>query len=430
MSSDISISVKNLDFSFGSGDLKKQILFDISTDIKSGEIVIVTGPSGSGKTTLLTIVSALRSVKTGSVQILGKELRGAKSRELEQVRKNIGFIFQQHNLIGALTALQNVVLGIRISGKFKGRQIEQRAVEYLHIVGLGDRIHYYPEQLSGGQRQRVAIARAMAAEPKILMADEPTASLDKQSGRDVVDRMKSLAKEQGSTILLVTHDNRILDVADRIIYLEDGHIASFNEAVIDNSQQLMKVVADTPSERPNNQIESDFDFQYFMVDLSLQSQRILALKSKINPIAFRGVLTNALTDFTAQAADKFDTQGFPLYIATEDAWNASPLGDASGEHVATYPNQGGLVNTVRDLNKSVLISNSLLDEKIDPVIDKQYEEAQMIMAVPIKRRTGEIFAVVQCRRLISTPSFTERDLKLFELFCISITGLLDAYNKL
>jgi putative ABC transport system ATP-binding protein len=167
-----------------------------------------------------------------------------------------------------------------------------------------------------------------------------------------------------------------------------------------------------------------------MVDLSLQSQRILALKSKINPIAFRGVLTNALTDFTAQAADKFDTQGFPLYIATEDAWNASPLGDASGEHVATYPNQGGLVNTVRDLNKSVLISNSLLDEKIDPVIDKQYEEAQMIMAVPIKRRTGEIFAVVQCRRLISTPSFTERDLKLFELFCISITGLLDAYNKL
>ena len=242
MASDISISVKNLDFSFGSGDLKKQILFDISTDIKAGEIVIVTGPSGSGKTTLLTIVSALRGVKTGNVQILGKELSGAKSRDLEQVRKNIGFIFQQHNLIGALTALQNVVLGIRISGKFKGRQIEQRAVEYLHIVGLGDRVHYYPEQLSGGQRQRVAIARAMAAGPKILMADEPTASLDKQSGRDVVDHMKSMAKEQGSTILLVTHDNRILDVADRIIYLEDGRIASFNEAVIDNSQQLMKVV--------------------------------------------------------------------------------------------------------------------------------------------------------------------------------------------
>jgi putative ABC transport system ATP-binding protein len=430
MSSDISISVKNLDFSFGSGDLKKQILFDISTDIKAGEIVIVTGPSGSGKTTLLTIVSALRTVNTGSVQILGKELSGAKSKALEQVRKNIGFIFQQHNLIGALTALQNVVLGIRISGKFKGSQIEQRAIEYLHIVGLGDRIHYHPEQLSGGQRQRVAIARAMAAEPKILMADEPTASLDKQSGRDVVDRMKSLAKEQGSTILLVTHDNRILDVADRIIYLEDGHIASFNEAVIDNSQHMMKVVADTPSERPNNQNESDFDSQYFMVELSLQSQRILALKSKINPVAFKGVLTNALTDFTAQAAEKFNTHGFPLYIATEDAWNASPLGDASGQHIATYPNQGGLVNAVRDLNKSILVCNSLLDKRIDPIIDKQFEDAQMIMAVPLKRRTGEIFAVVECRRLMDKPVFTERDLKLFELFCTSITGLLDAYTKL
>jgi putative ABC transport system ATP-binding protein len=241
--------------------------------------------------------------------------------------------------------------------------------------------------------------------------------------------MKSMAKEQGSTILLVTHDNRILDVADRIIYLEDGHIASFNEAVIDNSQQLMKVVADTPSERPNNQIESDFDFQYFMVDLSLQSQRILALKSKINPIAFRGVLTNALAEFTSLAGEKFGTQGFPLYLATEGEWNASPLGDASGEHIATYPKQGGLVNTVRDVNKSVLISNSLLDEKIDPVIDKS-DQAQMIMAVPLKLRTGEVFAVVQCRRLLNTPSFTEQDLKLFELFCTSITGLLEAYTKL
>ncbi|WP_068377313.1 ATP-binding cassette domain-containing protein [Paraglaciecola hydrolytica] len=430
MSSDISISVKNLDFFFGSGELKKQILFDISTDIRAGEIVIVTGPSGSGKTTLLTIVSALRSVNTGSVQIFGKELCGAKSKDLEQVRKNIGFIFQQHNLIAALTALQNVVLGIRISGKYKGSQIEQRAIEYLHLVGLGERIHYLPEQLSGGQKQRVAIARAMAAEPKILMADEPTASLDKQSGRDVVDQMKSMAKEQGSTILLVTHDNRILDVADRIIYLEDGQIASFNEAVIDSSQHMMKVVADTPSERPNNQNESDFDSQYFMVDLSLQSQRILALKSKINPIAFKGVLTNALTDFTTRACEIFDTHGFVLYLANEQAWSVTPLGSSSGQQIGTYPNQGGVVNAVRDLNKSLLITNSFGDKRIEPALDKQFDEAQMIMAVPLRRRSGEVFAVVQCRRLSNKAVFTERDLKLFELFCSSITGLLEAYSKL
>ncbi|WP_299082509.1 ATP-binding cassette domain-containing protein [uncultured Paraglaciecola sp.] len=430
MAAEISISVKNLDFSFGSGDLKKQILFDISTDIYAGEIVIVTGPSGSGKTTLLTIVSALRSVNTGSVQILGKELCGAKGKQLEEVRKDIGFIFQQHNLIGALTALQNVVLGIRISGKFKGSQLEQRAREYLQIVGLGERIHYYPDQLSGGQRQRVAIARAMAAEPKILMADEPTASLDKQSGRDVVERMKTLAKEQGSTILLVTHDNRILDVADRIVYLEDGHIASFNEAVIDNSQQMMNVVADTPSALPNNQAESDFDFQYFMVDLSLQSQRILALKSKINPIAFNGVVTNALSKFTSQAAEKFKTQGFPFYLVSDDGWIVSSLGDVAATNIANYPNQGGLVNFVRDAKQSILITDSLADAQVTPVIDMQTDAAQMIMAVPLKRRSGEVFAVLQCRELVTQASYTSADLKSFELFCTSITGLLDAYTKL
>ncbi|MCW8873183.1 MAG: ABC transporter ATP-binding protein, partial [Xanthomonadales bacterium] len=186
MSASPPIKVHGLNHSYGKGELKKQILFDVAVEIQAGEIVIVTGPSGSGKTTLLTLVGALRSAQEGSVEILGKELRKARPATLEGVRRQIGFIFQQHNLLGALSSLQNVELGVRASGKFPRSTHQQRAREMLEAVGLGDRMQHKPEQLSGGQRQRVAIARALVSEPAIVMADEPTASLDKQSGRVVV----------------------------------------------------------------------------------------------------------------------------------------------------------------------------------------------------------------------------------------------------
>src|SRR6056297_621115 len=184
------IQIQGLNHSYGRGELRKQILFDITTTIPAGEIVIVTGPSGSGKTTLLTLVGALRSTQEGSVTVLGQELRGASSRTLDKVRQQIGFIFQQHNLVEALSALQNVELGLRVRGQVGRWAARKHAREMLEAVGLGDRLHHKPEQMSGGQRQRVAIARALAGEPAMLLADEPSASLDKQSGRDVVDRMQ------------------------------------------------------------------------------------------------------------------------------------------------------------------------------------------------------------------------------------------------
>jgi putative ABC transport system ATP-binding protein len=224
------VAVNELNHHIGHGELRKQILHDITTEIPAGEIVIVTGPSGSGKTTLLTLVGALRSTQEGSVRVLGEQLRGAKASTLERVRRQIGFIFQQHNLVAALTALQNVELGLRLAGGAR-RAVRLRARNILEAVGLGKRMHHRPDQLSGGQRQRVAIARALAAEPPLLLADEPTASLDGQSGRDVVDRMQALARERGTTIVLVTHDNRILDVADRILHLDDGSLTSSTDAV-------------------------------------------------------------------------------------------------------------------------------------------------------------------------------------------------------
>jgi putative ABC transport system ATP-binding protein len=219
------ISIANLDHYFGEGTLCKQVLFDINLEINLGEIVIMTGPSGSGKTTLLTLCGGLRSAQSGSLKVLGTELCGASAKQLTIERRHHGYIFQAHNLHESLTALQNVKMGLELHPDISVAEMNQRSIEMLELVGLGDRVNYLPENLSGGQKQRVAIARALVSQPKILLADEPTAALDKQSGRDVVDLMHNLAKEQDCTILLVTHDNRILDVADRIIYMEDGRLA-------------------------------------------------------------------------------------------------------------------------------------------------------------------------------------------------------------
>jgi putative ABC transport system ATP-binding protein len=218
------IQVEKLDYFFGVGDLKKQVLFDINLIIQAGEIVILTGPSGSGKTTLLSLMGGLRSPQSGSLRMLNTELVGAPKAVAVEARRSCGYIFQAHNLHSSLTAEENVMMGLEVHGTNSRAQRRDRALELLQLVGLGERTRYYPEDLSGGQKQRVAIARALVSHPQIVLADEPTAALDKKSGRDVVDLMQKLAKEQGCTILMVTHDNRILDVADRIIYMEDGRL--------------------------------------------------------------------------------------------------------------------------------------------------------------------------------------------------------------
>jgi putative ABC transport system ATP-binding protein len=219
------IAINNLSHYFGSGALKKQILFSINAEIGAGEIVIMTGPSGSGKTTLLTLIGALRSAQEGSLQVLGRELRAATTNRLIQVRRQVGYIFQAHNLLNALTARQNVLMAMQLHPHIQDAAAQRRADGILEAVGLAEHRLKYPNQLSGGQKQRVAIARALVSQPKIVLADEPTAALDKQSGRDVVELMRQLAKQQGCTILMVTHDNRILDVADRLIEMEDGHLS-------------------------------------------------------------------------------------------------------------------------------------------------------------------------------------------------------------
>lgn len=220
------IDVQGLSFSYGSGELQRTVLQNVCLTIGKGEIVIMTGPSGSGKTTLLTLIGGLRHAEHGSVSVLGRQLVGSSEHTKVCIRQQTGYIFQQHNLLKALTALQNVSMALELHNDMTEKQRLTRAEEMLDAVGLGDRLHHKPEQLSGGQRQRVSIARALVSTPKIILADEPTASLDKHSGHEAVVILKTLAKQFETAILLVTHDYRILDMADRIVELEDGVIKS------------------------------------------------------------------------------------------------------------------------------------------------------------------------------------------------------------
>ena len=218
------IDVQGLCHWYGTGALRKQVLFDVDLTVRRGEIVYLTGPSGCGKTTILTLVGCLRSIQSGDVSLVGQPLAGASKSTLVTMRRKIGFIFQAHNLHRSLTALQNVRMGLEVHGRDGLRDWRGRAAAMLEAVGLGGHMDYLPGNLSGGQKQRVAIARALVHQPPVILADEPTAALDKTTGRAVVDLLVKLARDRGTTILMVTHDNRILDAADRTVAMEDGRI--------------------------------------------------------------------------------------------------------------------------------------------------------------------------------------------------------------
>ena len=218
------VVVDNLSHAFGQGEMRREVLQNISFSIEPGEVVLLTGPSGCGKTTLLTLIGALRTVQQGQVSVLGQALDGAGRRRRQQVRRRIGMIFQGHNLLRCLTAEQNVQMGADLLPDLSYRARRDEARQWLRAVGLEDHMAKVPHDLSGGQKQRVAIARALAANPRLLLADEPTAALDSRTGREVVELLRRLAREQSCAVLMVTHDPRIVDVADRLLQMEDGQL--------------------------------------------------------------------------------------------------------------------------------------------------------------------------------------------------------------
>ena len=218
------IEVKNLVKTYGAGETAVHALKDIELEVSEGELLLLLGASGSGKTTLVSIIGCILSATSGSCKIHGLETVGLAQSKLPRIRlENIGFIFQGFNLFPALNAAENVEITLNLKG-IRGAAAKQKAAHLLERVGLGEKLKSSPADLSGGQKQRVAIARALAGDPKIILADEPTAALDSTSGKIVMDLLQELAHEQQAAVVVVTHDNRIFDYADRIVEIEDGRI--------------------------------------------------------------------------------------------------------------------------------------------------------------------------------------------------------------
>lgn len=294
----------------------------------------------------------------------------------------------------------------------------------LEAVGLAERLHHKPEQLSGGQRQRVAIARALVAEPSIVMADEPTASLDKQSGREVVDRMKVLAKEHGTTILLVTHDNRILDIADRIVHLEDGRLSTFTDAVLANNQHMMKMLAANRQKQPLGEMVdglSESQFEDLLRELTEESQRFLEATALSSNVAFRSMLEQGLFAFTRKLGSLLDAERASLFLVEGSfmvlkvADNLEELGEIR------FPVGTGIAGAVAQSGKPIRIDDAYTDARFNREVDRQTGfRTRSILCLPIKNREGQVFAVAQLLNRRDGQPFDARDEERFATFIQSI----------
>jgi len=220
------LTLKGIGKRYRQGELEVNALTDINLDIKEGEFAALVGPSGSGKTTLLNIIGGLDSASQGSTKLNSIELGSLKEAELSDFRLfQLGFVFQSYNLVPVLSALENVELVMVLQGRHK-KECTERAQHYLELVGLKDVVHRRPSALSGGQQQRVAVARALAAGPRLVLADEPTANLDSENATALLDIMHALSHEEKTTFIFSTHDPRVMDRAERIITLQDGKIVN------------------------------------------------------------------------------------------------------------------------------------------------------------------------------------------------------------
>ncbi|MGI2336225.1 MAG: ATP-binding cassette domain-containing protein [Dehalogenimonas sp.] len=254
------IELKNLSKVYGAGHVAVHALDKVNLHIVRGEIAAIMGPSGSGKTTLLQTIGALLKPSAGQIILDGVDITALPERELPRIRLNtFGFIFQSANLLASLTARQNVELVMNLAGA-RGNAAGRRSRELLEKLGMGHRLDHRPEALSGGEKQRVAIARALANDPSILLADEPTANLDSKTGHAVTELLRQIAREQGKTIIIVSHDLRIRDLVDRVLWLEDGRLGiRWAEGVIHDPVCLMKV---DPEKTPYLSLHEDKNYYF------------------------------------------------------------------------------------------------------------------------------------------------------------------------
>lgn len=255
---DTTLYVSHVTKRYGAGATEVQAVRDVSLSVAPGELVLIMGPSGSGKTTLLSMMGALLRPSEGNIQLNSDLISALAENRLPAVRlRQIGFIFQEFNLLSALTVLENVAIVAQLAG-LKNGVARQRAAELLTNLGLGERLNFLPEKLSGGEKQRVAIARALVNNPALILADEPTANLDSKIGHEIMRLLRRIAKEQGRSVVIVSHDQRIKDIADRVLWLEDGQ---FKEMVTMATDPVCGMAIER--ERAAAVLEADGQTYYF-----------------------------------------------------------------------------------------------------------------------------------------------------------------------
>lgn len=418
MALDATIVANQLNHYYGTGRLRRQILFDIQLEIQPGEIVIMTGPSGSGKTTLLTLMGGLREVQSGHLQVLGQELRGVSSGRLEKIRRQIGFIFQDHNLLSSLNALKNVEMAAALY-PISARKAQALAKTALEKVGLGNHLYSRPEHLSGGQKQRVAIARALVNEPQIILADEPTASLDGHTGREIVELMQQLAKEQGCTIILVTHDNRILDIADRIISLEDGRLsASKGEFLLDISN-LTSFILETDINAINDLIYplSPSQFSDFLNKLNHELEQVVGSINLIRDQSFNAKLQITFETISSKISQLLQAEQVTFFVvdqARKILWSKNARGKDGQLISIEMPIGSGIAGHVATTRKPLNIDDPYNDVRFNPQIDQDTGcLTRNILCLPIVNDRNEVFAVVQALNKAGNSSFNHEDEKHF-----------------
>lgn len=426
------ISVKHVNHYFGEGQLKKQVLFDVSAEIMPGEIVLSTGPSGSGKTTLLTLVGALRTVQEGSLRTMGKELANASRKTTIAVRRSIGFIFQAHNLLDALTASQNVMMSLQLEHKVSGREARARAVEVLGQVGLSHRVDFYPSQLSGGQKQRVAIARALVHKPQIILADEPTAALDKKSGREVVDLLQQLAKEHHTAIMLVTHDNRILDIADRILTLEDGRIVSFTVNAMEQTGHIMSAFTKLHRKGDLTQHVSNLDDEQFLKMLDQVTQEFGQFMKTVelaNHIASESIFDEVLEATTLKVRELLNADRATLYFVDRiGGMIRSKVAETEdGEPLKIrIPIGKGIAGKVAESGQPQIVDDAWAHPEFNRDIDERTGyRTRTLLCAPIFNRKNEIFAVAQFLNRKDGQPFTSADVERFTKFAAPLAVILE-----
>lgn len=431
------IRVRGVNQYYGTGALRKQVLYEVTADIHPGEIVILTGPSGSGKTTFLTLCGALRTVEEGSLQILGTELRSAGPETLIRVRRNIGFIFQQHNLIRALTACQNVEVALQLERGIPRQELRRRARAMLGAVGVEHHADAYPDRLSGGEKQRVSIARALARHPAVVLADEPTAALDRKGGREVVDLLRQLARSQECATLLVTHDSRILDVADRILSLEDGRIVSFAVGLTAHTGHLLSALAQLNRRGDLLRHVDELSTTRFLETLDqvtrefVQCVQVLELG---NQEVVQALFDQVLEAVTCKIRDLLHADRATLFLVDRERGRLESRiahGEGGRPLQIEIPIRTGIAGRVATTGEALNVADPYAHPEFNPDVDRQTGYlTRSILCLPLLDRRGEVFAVAQLLNKEGGGPFSAEDERTFREFAEPLGVILESCVRL